>query len=80
MCKTVKLLDNNRIFFFSSYPTSRLCCLFFQVFRTDECVCVYTLHGHADSISCLSVDKVRCKYKIEHDVMQLSGNNLQQYL
>ena len=31
-----------------------------QVFRTDECVCVYTLHGHADSISCLSVDKVRC--------------------
>lgn len=28
-----------------------------KVFRTDECVCVYTLHGHADSISCLSVDK-----------------------
>lgn len=28
-----------------------------KVFRTDECVCVYTLHGHADSISALTVDK-----------------------
>lgn len=27
-----------------------------KVFRTDECVCVYTLHGHADSISTLAVD------------------------
>ena len=47
----------------------------FQVFRTDECVCVYTLHGHADSISCLSVDKVRYIYKIKHNVMQMSCNN-----
>ncbi|KAL9968180.1 hypothetical protein ACROYT_G026523 [Oculina patagonica] len=28
-----------------------------KVFRTDECVCVYTLHGHADSITSLTVDK-----------------------
>lgn len=27
-----------------------------KVFRTDDCVCVYTLHGHADSISTLAVD------------------------
>lgn len=28
-----------------------------KVFRTDECVCVYTLHGHADSITALTIDK-----------------------
>ncbi|XP_073236270.1 sterol regulatory element-binding protein cleavage-activating protein-like isoform X4 [Porites lutea] len=28
-----------------------------KVFRTDECICVYTLHGHADSITALTIDK-----------------------
>lgn len=28
-----------------------------KVFRTDEYICVYTLHGHADSITALTVDK-----------------------
>ena len=32
--------------------------LFLQVFRTDEFVCVYTLHGHADGITALNVDEV----------------------
>ena len=48
--------------FYDIKPLFRLLYLL-QVFRTDEYICVYTLHGHADSITALTVDKVRRRFR-----------------